>query len=194
MIWGSQKKIIIFPAILMLSTAVIGFTASKFNYDETIPFILGTVTNLVLMALTAGRIWWMRREASYLGVVDMLKTRYNTVIAIMQVLERAEEKYSSDFSLESGVLYCICAAAAIISVSIDGGSNIGHAISIGIAEQAVNIVPTLVVVRVVLGHNTHDDANQRREDNPLAIRQRTFPPRHSTLGILDIKQVAMEEV
>ncbi|KAJ7190131.1 hypothetical protein GGX14DRAFT_546958 [Mycena pura] len=88
-IWGSRKKVVIFPAILVLFTAVIASVVvsplqETLDFDVRIPFAMFAVTNLVLMGLTAGRIWWLqRREAFHVDVDDTFRNRYKMPIVLM---------------------------------------------------------------------------------------------------------------
>ncbi|KAJ7897020.1 hypothetical protein B0H13DRAFT_1884784 [Mycena leptocephala] len=51
--------------------------------DTIIMFGLAAATNVVLTALTAGRILWMRREASHILADKTLRPRYNVAIRLM---------------------------------------------------------------------------------------------------------------
>ncbi|KAJ7834205.1 hypothetical protein B0H14DRAFT_1158411 [Mycena olivaceomarginata] len=53
--------------------------------------MINLTTNLTLMALTAGRIWWIRRHVVTILEPSVTRT-YDTVIAMI---------------LESGAIYCI---------------------------------------------------------------------------------------
>ncbi|KAJ7881443.1 hypothetical protein B0H13DRAFT_935847 [Mycena leptocephala] len=138
-IWGFKKKILIPPVLLMLSTfavAVLGCVSRTpvcgGSTEIRITFALGTATNLVLTALTAGRILWIRRAASHVGL-DALRSRYNTAIAII---------------LESGAIYCVMAIFMVISFSLENARL--YFIGLGIAEQLINIIPTFTLVYIGL--------------------------------------------
>ncbi|KAJ7195173.1 hypothetical protein GGX14DRAFT_404097 [Mycena pura] len=104
--------------------------------------------NLLCMELEiAGRLWWLSRASVHTHLHATLKNRYNTTISII---------------LESGVIYCLCAgllAVALLS-SGTGNSTKFYRTMEGIAYQAVNIAPTLTVVRVGLGHNIVDSVGR----------------------------------
>ncbi|KAJ6605182.1 hypothetical protein DFH09DRAFT_1120949 [Mycena vulgaris] len=103
---------------------------------------MATFTNLVLLALTAGRISWMRRAAFYAGLNDTCRTRCRTAVTII---------------LESGAIYYIYAVLLTITFSIRPLTwSVAYGITLGISLQAINIAPTLTVVRIGLGHNTDD--------------------------------------
>ncbi|KAJ7664739.1 hypothetical protein B0H17DRAFT_1091516, partial [Mycena rosella] len=131
-IWGSQKKIIILPGLLMIGTVATGFLSvvSVSFQDATITYGLAAATNVVLTALTgnlsSGRILWMRRDASHIPVDKTLRPRYNMAIRL---------------TLESGVIYCI---AAIIGSAAETSNVIGG----GFFQSLLNIIPTFTLVYI----------------------------------------------
>ncbi|KAJ7206402.1 hypothetical protein GGX14DRAFT_543824 [Mycena pura] len=148
-IWGSQKVVILLPATLILSIVVIAFVnivrvdilLFRNSYARAI-FAMCAVTNLVLVVLTAGRIWWIQRGvAVHVYVDDVSRNRYRKPIALV---------------LESGALYCIWAILLVVLFGDDSGTSAWFNIISSTASQMVNIVPTLIVVRVGLGHNVQD--------------------------------------
>ncbi|KAJ7669565.1 hypothetical protein B0H17DRAFT_1086605 [Mycena rosella] len=138
-IWGSQKKIIILPGLLMIGTVATGFLSvvSVSFQDAKITYGLAAATNVVLTALTAGRILWMRRDASHIPVDKTLRPRYNMAIRL---------------TLESGVIYCI--AAIVLLITSFGAAKIGSAaetsnvIGGGFFQSLLNIIPTFTLVYV----------------------------------------------
>ncbi|KAJ7804756.1 hypothetical protein B0H14DRAFT_1610921 [Mycena olivaceomarginata] len=65
MIWGSQWKVVVFPGLLVLSTCgCVSVMSSTGQTLQQVPYIMAAITNLVLLFLTAGRIWWIRRGRS----------------------------------------------------------------------------------------------------------------------------------
>ncbi|KAJ7104976.1 hypothetical protein C8R44DRAFT_807365 [Mycena epipterygia] len=149
-IWGSRWKVVVLPALCILATVVLGFVATvsydsltqRHYIDRRLPFIMGVVTNVFLVCLTAGRIWWVRRESRLLrGTVS--REPYHTVIAMI---------------LESGSIYCLCMILQVIAQSLapSNASNIFLGISTGFGQQVVNIAPTLIVVRVGLGDSVEN--------------------------------------
>ncbi|KAJ7468056.1 hypothetical protein FB451DRAFT_1257931 [Mycena latifolia] len=131
-IWESKKMVLILPGLSMFATLVAGFISSfgvdsptlvKIPFiDIRIPYIMGATTNVVLMCLTAGRIWYKRHEAHIINGTTFRK-KYDTAIAMI---------------LESGAIYCFIGILAVISLSLGNDSS--------------NIVPTLILVRVGLAH------------------------------------------
>ncbi|KAJ7083866.1 hypothetical protein C8R44DRAFT_822126 [Mycena epipterygia] len=156
-IWGSQKKVVILPGVLILSTLVIGCVdgvsvslAPVGDLDVRIPYVMGLAINLVLLGLTAGRIWWMRRATVHAGLDDAFRTRYNTAVTII---------------LESGAIYCICLIVVVITLSFEHDVPVIFlGITVGLSKQVLNIAPTLTIVRVGLGHNIHDTVTKTTEN------------------------------
>ncbi|KAJ7100310.1 hypothetical protein C8R43DRAFT_964089 [Mycena crocata] len=158
MIWGSRKKVLFLPGISMLATLVAecvsigGIYAGLFHpnptyLDPRIPAILGGVTNIILVGFTAGRIWYIRREAQ-ICIPNTFRQRYDTAIIII---------------LESGAIYVFCliiwvTAESLIMHSDSSGVIIFQGVAQGLVLQAVNIVPTLILVRVGLGRSTEKNS------------------------------------
>jgi len=143
-IWGRNWKVVCVPAILILATFGIGcfLPFSPAAFPATVGFLMVAVTNVVLMMLTAGRIWWIRRDAFHVGLDKTVQGRYNTAVAII---------------LESGALYCICVLLLAITAPMNSVSGeITFYVLVGLTSQMTNIAPTLTIVRVGLGHNIQD--------------------------------------
>ncbi|KAJ7455845.1 hypothetical protein FB451DRAFT_1564851 [Mycena latifolia] len=154
-IWGSRKRILVVPGALILATVVVGCISVLRYYgvitstsyiDTRVPFIMGGATNILLMCLTAGRIWYIRRKGQLLPG-QTIRKRYDTAVAII---------------LESGLIYCLCVIIYIISVSVNNSGSpfatIFNGVSWGLVQLGVNIVPTLILVRVGLGRSTENTA------------------------------------
>ncbi|KAJ6574315.1 hypothetical protein B0H19DRAFT_1254025 [Mycena capillaripes] len=151
-IWGSRRRILFVPAILIVATVVVGCISALGFYgvvkintviDQRVPFSMGGVTNILLMCLTAGRIFYIRRELQTL-TGDSFRKRYDTAVAII---------------LESGVLYCLCTITYVVSTSIKSTSasaSIFNGVAWGLVQLGVNIVPTLILVRVGMGRSTEN--------------------------------------
>ncbi|KAJ7646760.1 hypothetical protein FB45DRAFT_998168 [Roridomyces roridus] len=89
LIWNSRIAVTILPGLLImavfLTTTIIGVrTANSFS-DFEVTFILAAITNIIITGLTAGRIWWMTREASHLELDggNIFRRRYIRVLRIM---------------------------------------------------------------------------------------------------------------
>ncbi|KAJ7215418.1 hypothetical protein GGX14DRAFT_442915, partial [Mycena pura] len=153
-IWGSNKKIIILPAILVPipfvllgsnGTEFLAFTQGRFlnvEFDPRVPYIVMMGTTLFLMLLTAGRIWYLRREAYIVGC-GRFRKRYDFAIAII---------------LESGAVYCVSLIIWVVSVSVmvnyseSPAAIIFEQVASALFRQTMNMAPTLLLVRVGLTH------------------------------------------
>ncbi|KAJ7463167.1 hypothetical protein FB451DRAFT_463347 [Mycena latifolia] len=147
LVWGRPRKaLLVLPVLLILGTLGTGYMTSydqdspsdEYHLDPRIVFGLNLVTNFVTMALTAARIWWVTRtQRAVLG--SDFTPRYNAAIAII---------------LESGAIYCAGLIFQVVGLSVQGSKLISPPVylSHGTIGQLVNIVPTLIVVRVGLGH------------------------------------------
>ncbi|KAF7350099.1 hypothetical protein MVEN_01312000 [Mycena venus] len=152
-IWGQNIKVIIVPALFLVVTAVIGFIGASqpdgivFSYHNDFRMAFGMIilTNLTLMALTAGRVWWIRRDI--VTVLEPSVTRtYDTVIAMI---------------LESGAIYCISLILYLIAVACLDKQDSLPAISVFRAAipQIMNIAPILILVRVRSGRSVGDETS-----------------------------------
>ncbi|KAF7364965.1 hypothetical protein MVEN_00367300 [Mycena venus] len=160
LIWGPayNKQIITLPLILLLVTTALGSItaysnniryAGKAVVDSRIGFAFAIMTNLSLTGLTAGRVWWTRRELRIVGQ-DKFAQRYTTAIAVL---------------LESGIAYCVFLILVILALSY-GRSDTSRgsawaAVSYGAAGQLVNIVPTVFIVRIGLFPPTADTESEK---------------------------------
>ncbi|KAF7330662.1 hypothetical protein MSAN_02451500 [Mycena sanguinolenta] len=174
-IWGSRKIILVLPAMMILATVVGGCVTGLGYYgivklnipiDPRVPFILGGSTNILMMCLTAGRIWYIRREVRSLSTLKPLQQRYNTVVAII---------------LESGILYCLCVIIYVISISINESTWFGtvfNGVAWGLVQLGVNIVPTLILVRVGMGRSTENSTTMPTlsvESQPIFVSKEGEP-------------------
>ncbi|KAJ7261886.1 hypothetical protein C8J57DRAFT_1719512 [Mycena rebaudengoi] len=164
LIWGRNIYVVVAPIIMLCATTVLGYIVSYTNdysdseryLDARAVFIITLSTNTLLMALTAGRIWWMSRDARIVLGSKFVR-KYDMVIEII---------------LESGAIYCICIVIYVICASIPTVSPILLNIFRGAIPQIMNIAPTLIIVRVGLSHNTEGyqfDAG-RPSSRPLVRR------------------------
>ncbi|KAJ7154325.1 hypothetical protein C8R43DRAFT_440122 [Mycena crocata] len=189
-IWGRRWQVIVVPLLMLVTTTVLGYLwAYEVDYglsgsyiDAPVAlFILNVLTNIVLMALTAGRIWWIRRDARVVLGSGFIR-RYNNAIEII---------------MESGSIYCISVIVYFVAVSLPRPIILLESLIGGALPQIMNIAPTLIIVRVGLGHATEDSvANMPGEKNVFrpapVVRQRDLtaihPPPPETF--LDICQTA----
>ncbi|KAJ7214109.1 hypothetical protein GGX14DRAFT_542332 [Mycena pura] len=140
-IWGSRKMAVLLPATLILTTVGVTVASTVLLPRGTldvlirITFGLGVATNLVLMSLTGNSIdtpycLWLKK----LSGSDMVAA-----------------------ALESGALYGLC---SIVLVIFGRNEDLGvYPIIAGASSQIMNIAPTLIMVRVGLGHNIQDSVS-----------------------------------
>jgi len=130
-IWNHNIYIVILPIILLIVTSI-------FGWDILLPlppfFELSLATNVLVTGLTAGRIWWICRQARTYLKTDMQK-RYVSSIAII---------------VESGVIYSASVLTYLILDAIPSTRETPIPI-VEVLAQLVGIVPTLIIVRVGLG-------------------------------------------
>ncbi|KAJ7328701.1 hypothetical protein DFH08DRAFT_883064 [Mycena albidolilacea] len=174
-IWGYQWKVLILPAMFILTTFVVGIWASQ-THDVAkaqIVYSLWMATNLVLTALTAGRILWTRHATSYDGVDGTLRVRCNRAIGLI---------------LESGAIYCVGITVLLFSVSVKDVE--AFAIGLGLTSQLLNIIPTFTLVYVGLADTagkSHPESDRKTSLPRAAVR-----PWQPT-WVLDIKPQGIEE-
>ncbi|KAJ7888643.1 hypothetical protein B0H14DRAFT_1192995 [Mycena olivaceomarginata] len=121
-IWGYQRKVLFLPALLMLATSLM-IILSSFSGNTAFGQIacsLAAVANLLLTALTAGRILWIRRQSFHVGLENTHRRRYNRAIAII---------------LESGAFYLVTAIFLLIIASQQDTFNISLVIGQQILSQ-----------------------------------------------------------
>ncbi|KAJ7310024.1 hypothetical protein DFH08DRAFT_484450 [Mycena albidolilacea] len=141
-IWGFRMRIIVVPIVLLVATGCLGYASviacglegfSEFlfiNWFFPLAVVFSVLTNLLLMALTAGRIWWIARGARAVMGPTVVK-QYRTVIAMI---------------LESGALYCTPGLLYLIFFAIRPSST---QVIFAALAQVVGIAPTIIVVRRV---------------------------------------------
>ncbi|KAJ7664876.1 hypothetical protein B0H17DRAFT_1211140 [Mycena rosella] len=170
-VWNCDIRVVVVPILMTLTTTVLGYLAAYDDdyvragpyIDFRIAFIMSVLTNVLLMALTAGRIWWIQRAAWVLSESVCVR-RYNTVIAII---------------LESGAIYCVSVGAYMISVSVLNPQRFNPLITVfgGTVPQIMNIAPTLIVVRVGLGY-----ANGGKDTSSVSTMQQRQTTRRISAG------------
>ncbi|KAJ7826024.1 hypothetical protein B0H13DRAFT_2441343 [Mycena leptocephala] len=149
-IWGRNIKVIIIPALSLV--AIMGSVGApqpddpgrSHHTDYRLAFGMMILTNLMLMALTAGRIWWIRRDV--VAVLELSVTRtYDIVIAMI---------------LESGAIYCI---SIILYLAVASLNKLDSSPVISVFRAAIpqimNIAPILIIVRVGSGRSVGDETS-----------------------------------
>ncbi|KAJ6469248.1 hypothetical protein C8R45DRAFT_1016475 [Mycena sanguinolenta] len=130
-IWDNNVYVVSLPIVLLIVTTVFGVDFSL-PTDPFFAFTLGT--NILVTAMTAGRIWWTFRAARSYMQPD-LRRRYISAMSIL---------------VESGMLY----SATVLVYLILGAIPITEILCTPIftmLTQVVGIAPTLIIVRVGLG-------------------------------------------
>ncbi|KAJ7688318.1 hypothetical protein B0H14DRAFT_2653294 [Mycena olivaceomarginata] len=101
---------------------------------QTLFFALSLTTNILVTAMTAGRIWWIYRTARVYLQADVQR-RYVSAMSIL---------------VESGVLYSATVLVFLILGAIPGTEILQSPI-FQMLTQIMGIAPTLIIVRVGLG-------------------------------------------
>ncbi|KAJ7157182.1 hypothetical protein C8R46DRAFT_1225787 [Mycena filopes] len=144
LIWGRNYYAIAAPSLLLFLSTILSYLAAyEGDYpsssgpmvDLRIGFALSVLTNIVLVGLTAGRILFTRRKAMVAGMHAEVLQRYNSATAMV---------------LESGGILCAWVVVYVILRSMSP-PTVWRVFRGGLA-QILNIVPTLIIVRVGLGH------------------------------------------
>ncbi|THU81698.1 hypothetical protein K435DRAFT_469393 [Dendrothele bispora CBS 962.96] len=143
-IWNRSQKVAYVPIFISVVNNIIalvsvgrGDPSADGGVNNPLAFslyelflALNIVFNLLLTALIAGRVWYIRRQAELI-LGDPIKQKYNTAIVVC---------------IESGILYPIC-LVLFLSLQL----NISSVDFFPILVQVVGIAPTLITVRSSLG-------------------------------------------
>ncbi|KAJ7879056.1 hypothetical protein B0H14DRAFT_2710377 [Mycena olivaceomarginata] len=137
-IWNRNIYVVILPIIMLVITIV-------FGVDQALPlapfFGITLVTTVLVAALTAGRIWWIGRQARVHLKPDVQR-RYSNSISVI---------------VESGVIYSVGLLAYLILGAIPF-TLVAQDPTVEMLAQLVGIVPTLVIVRVGLGLSLQNES------------------------------------
>ncbi|KAK7014222.1 hypothetical protein R3P38DRAFT_1443436 [Favolaschia claudopus] len=153
-VWNYRKNIIVLPALFIAVTLVVNISwATNPNVTKAqVAVCLAMVTNLILTALTAGRIL-------YLGRLTRLKLvlysdRSRSIDNGSQY--RTRSKRAIAIILESGAIYC----AAMIFLFIMTINNNLQNFQLGgsLFENFLNIIPTFTIVYVGLNNQCTNPA------------------------------------
>jgi hypothetical protein len=133
--------------------------------DSRIGFAFAIVTNLMLTGLTAGRIWWTRRELRIVGQENFAQ-RYTTAISVMCVAVSLHTSTNIDTAkrLESGAAYSMFLVLVIVALSLGRTATSGPtatlaSFSYGAAGQLV--VSSIITLAFFLYSST-----SRRTSSP----------------------------
>ncbi|KAJ7494144.1 hypothetical protein FB451DRAFT_1388251 [Mycena latifolia] len=144
-IWNRRRNVIIFPILLTLAVAGLGYSNDILSLvaraDEGLNFLLSMIMSLAttffVMGLTVGRIWWLARAAREVLGKKVVK-KYYTVCAMI---------------LESGSLFGVGGIAYIVMVMVLPWESTMTGAVIG---QLVGIAPTIIALRVGLRCSVED--------------------------------------
>ncbi|KAJ7815707.1 hypothetical protein B0H14DRAFT_3475971 [Mycena olivaceomarginata] len=134
-----SKVVVAIPSVLILFTAVVGLygTFSKSINSPWVPYFLALLTNFVLLALTAGRIWSKSRKAT-LALGTKAGHRYHKILEILQ----------------SSFLYFIHVLVYMIAILTVPILTPLPSLVWGSMAQIVNIVPMMVMLRVGMARDS----------------------------------------
>ncbi|KAJ7144108.1 hypothetical protein C8R44DRAFT_142822 [Mycena epipterygia] len=163
LVWGKNVYSTILPLCMLAATTAIGYVeAFRDDYHpfgsiitSRVAFDLSILTNVVLMCLTAGRIWWARKELRTILSDPAITRKYNTAIAMI---------------LESGAIYCATVVGVVLSEAFSSPSSHVYPMFRGAIAQVVNIAPTIIIVRVGLTQRVHCDSCKGPDSIPLRVR------------------------
>ncbi|KAJ7585060.1 hypothetical protein C8J56DRAFT_949776 [Mycena floridula] len=180
-IWGHNRRIIIAPALGSLCTTVAiifqfwGLKNDKAagTFGAMFLFFMTFITNVLVISLTAGRIWWLNRRLSMvMKLPEDVQRRSKTAISVL---------------LESGMLYPLSILVNVI-IFFAYNPNIlstreykeNTFWAIPFVYQSVGIAPTLMVVRVGLGWSTEDPVSSASSSRRTKIQLPAFKPGNTT--------------
>ncbi|KAF7335161.1 hypothetical protein MSAN_02349200 [Mycena sanguinolenta] len=144
-LWDSRKRFIAVPIVLLVASGCLGYASiiacglegvSEFlfiNWLFPLAVVFSVLTNVMLMALTAGRIWWIIARGAPAIMGPIVVKQYRMVIAMI---------------LESGALYV---TPGIVYLILVGARPSSSQVLFAILAQVVGIAPTIIVVRVGKG-------------------------------------------
>ncbi|THU81271.1 hypothetical protein K435DRAFT_972404 [Dendrothele bispora CBS 962.96] len=149
-IWGSQKRIGLPLIILSFMINGLGLAINLIDIAETshrelsylrpidltmsnVFDISNAVVNSFLTLMTAGRIWWISRQARPMLETERVK-KYNTIVAVI---------------LESGIIYPLALIIdACVVFTVDSSINgVVPIVTTPLVWQAAGIAPTLIIAR-----------------------------------------------
>ncbi|KAJ7155619.1 hypothetical protein C8R46DRAFT_1356096 [Mycena filopes] len=130
-IWNNSARVVVVPVILLIITTVFGVIPAL---PSNPLFIFSLATNILVTALTVGRIWWIARKGRAYLQADAQR-RYSSSAAIL---------------IESGALYSATVLAYLIMTTIPS-ARILLQLVFQMLTQIMGIAPTLIIVRVGMG-------------------------------------------
>ncbi|KAJ7058666.1 hypothetical protein C8F01DRAFT_1370886 [Mycena amicta] len=149
-IWNTARYVIMLPISFAAVTAITGMISAQILNQpwpvtstqviwSVIPFLFGAFTNLLLVLLTAGRIWWIWRKSSHVSMATGIRRRYSLAVIVI---------------LESGLLYILVTGSVAVMVLAANGRNVGYGYQVSyyvilvLAQHFINIIPSLPIVHI----------------------------------------------
>ncbi|KDQ57482.1 hypothetical protein JAAARDRAFT_207019 [Jaapia argillacea MUCL 33604] len=186
-VYQRKYRYIIVPTILVITASVIGYIEANVNVklyftrrdaplDMTTPpphwfplsnelntltvvwIIVSIITNIFVTALIVARIWIISREVC--GALGKKRfCLYQSTVAMI---------------VESGAIYSTTLCVYLVMHLIWPSSF--EMIAMGVANQIVGIVPTLIIVRVALGRTIQDPSTSNNVSPPRRNNPTANPP------------------
>ncbi|KAJ6474860.1 hypothetical protein C8R45DRAFT_1160064 [Mycena sanguinolenta] len=149
-IWNNNVYVVSLPIVLLIVTTVFGVDFSLPNTAP--PLALTLTTNILVTAITAGRIWWIYRAARLYMQPDVQR-RYMSALSIL---------------VESGMLYSATVLAYLILGAIPS-TVVFQSPVFQMLTQVMGIAPTLIIVRVGLGTSVSSVKVTAKADASTAV-------------------------
>uniref|UniRef100_A0A0W0GAK7 Uncharacterized protein n=1 Tax=Moniliophthora roreri TaxID=221103 RepID=A0A0W0GAK7_MONRR len=173
-IWGTSKRVALPLMLMSLGTNIFGIVFTTMGLigqsDTTVAsnaillaqsnrlsvgYTVGNIiVNSTITLMTAGRIWWISRQArAVMG--QPINAKYKTIVAII---------------LESGILYPLTLVVQIIIYYTTDPTGSGRIpVDLGpVVWQFAGIAPTLIIVRAEMG-KTVDSVHQQVSSLRFAV-------------------------
>ncbi|KAF8891393.1 hypothetical protein BD779DRAFT_1784783 [Infundibulicybe gibba] len=167
-VWGGKYYIHVFPAVMLVGTAVSGYISvahlahltsvdALFLVAKTllVTWSLTIATQVSASALIAGRIWWISRQPAS---ATHLAHRSRPIIWMI---------------IESGAIYTI--STIILLILFDLKTQAGSIIA-DITLQIGAIIPTAIIVRVGLGLDREPSAIKYQFSSNFPLKPRGMGP------------------
>lgn len=180
-VWGNDVRVAAFPMVMILGTAIAGFgSISQFllpntNFTESVNwgtamYVMSLSTNVIVTAVTAGRIWYVtHRNRKLMG---NMATTYTRLILLL---------------IESGFVIAAAKVTEFVLFEVAGsgiGGNNAMYIPFDIMPQITGLMPTLIVLAVNSGITQKDEYYSKPHSVNTHIQPLQFAPhQQSVTGI-----------
>lgn len=176
-VWGQNWKVILVPVVLLVLGGTTGFvTVYQFTVVEpgnedgvytgslkswaTAAYGFSLAANVLVTSLIAWRIWRHTRRVRAI-VEGVEKARYDRALAMV---------------IESGAIYSLSLTIMLIMYTLN---THGQRIVYDALSQIAGIMPTLIIVRIGLGVNAHNTAEDTSHTLRFAHSTTTTTTLHS---------------